>query len=280
MFHDADETSKIIVATYYVGMLLITVLAMTITTFRWITTPEYRIGFGLLVIGGIAVVSILPAIQQSREAARRIGCKNNLKQIYLAMSNYLDTHQRLPYAGQVTDDGQICGSWRTSILPYVDAAPWNDLYHFNQPWNSPFNRLVYNRCPPMYHCLSHTAEPRYTDYAMLCGPGTVGGNGMTQLDFGDITDGKSNTLLVVEACGTQIIWTQPKDVDVANASLGINLPGNQPGQSRAVVSSYHVGGAHVVLCDGTVRYVSNNIDKKLLKSLTTIQGNDAVPAEW
>jgi len=98
---------------------------------------HHRHGFTLIellvVIAIIAVLIalLLPAVQQAREAARRTQCKNNLKQIGLALHNYNSTYNRFPNA-KIFDpsatqcQGWIMGnslSWRVMILPYTDSAP-------------------------------------------------------------------------------------------------------------------------------------------------------------
>ncbi|WP_437222456.1 DUF1559 domain-containing protein [Planctomicrobium sp. SH661] len=95
-----------------------------------------RLGFTLIellvviAIIGVLVALLLPAVQQAREAARRSQCKNNLKQIGLAIHNYHDTHSVFPYGGSAdpnyTWGGQNTGhtvyNWRSFVLPYVDQA--------------------------------------------------------------------------------------------------------------------------------------------------------------
>jgi prepilin-type N-terminal cleavage/methylation domain-containing protein/prepilin-type processing-associated H-X9-DG protein len=92
----------------------------------------------LVVIAIIAVLIalLLPAVQQAREAARRTQCRNNLKQIGLAMHNYLDVHKVFPYGSSDNDDRPFCGSirqaycWRWSILPFIDQA---NLFNVMEP---------------------------------------------------------------------------------------------------------------------------------------------------
>ncbi len=85
----------------------------------------------LVVIAIIAVLIalLLPAVQQAREAARRTQCKNNNKQIGLALHNYHDTFLKFPSGGSLMNAGWG-HSWRVSILPYVDQAPMYNQWNF------------------------------------------------------------------------------------------------------------------------------------------------------
>ncbi|MDZ4685978.1 MAG: DUF1559 domain-containing protein [Planctomycetaceae bacterium] len=83
----------------------------------------------VIAIIAILIALLLPAVQQAREAARRTQCRNNLKQLGLAIHNYHDNHRVFPYAW-----GSVQETWSALILPYMDQAP---LY----------NTLVWDRTP-------------------------------------------------------------------------------------------------------------------------------------
>lgn len=92
----------------------------------------------VIAIIAILVALLLPAVQQAREAARRTQCKNNLKNIGLALHNYHDVYDRFPstvWASNTNNLNTGCPgwalargfSWRVSILPYIDQAPLFNL---------------------------------------------------------------------------------------------------------------------------------------------------------
>src|SRR5690349_18070524 len=89
---------------------------------------------GLLLIGlGAAIV--LPAMGSAREAARRSTCQCRLKQIGLALHNYLAAEGSFPPAYTVDADGKPMHSWRALILPYFEGGLENS-YDFSKPWDS------------------------------------------------------------------------------------------------------------------------------------------------
>ena len=73
----------------------------------------------------------LPLVPHAREAARRDQCKHNLKQVGLAITNYVEVHERFPAGFDVSPEGNYPGwGWNLKILPYMNAA---DLYHKLEP---------------------------------------------------------------------------------------------------------------------------------------------------
>src|ERR1044071_6861704 len=98
-----------------------------------LSSHKHKSGFTLvellvvIAIIGVLVALLLPAVQAAREAARRMSCSSNLRQLGLAMHNYHDTHKTLPYTtaawgpdGKVNSPGNRGWSWNSFILPYIE----------------------------------------------------------------------------------------------------------------------------------------------------------------
>lgn len=176
---------------------------------------------------GLLLALLLPAVQQAREAARRTQCRDNLKQLALALHNYHDVHQTLPpgyiYRPDVSTTPPQNGagfSWGVMILPYVEQASLYQSFNWNVPIFDAANqtprmqRLPVFLCPKDTHSDNGFVEmgPTPGRYAMASyvasfGPpdldatqekrdGLFSRNSRTR--FGDATDGLSNTLMLGE----------------------------------------------------------------------------------
>ncbi len=223
------------------------------------------LGAAFFVVVPCLIALLLPAVQQAREAARRTQCKNNLKQIGLALHNYHDVFNGFPAAHLNDAQGQPKLSWRVSILPFADEPQLYNAYSFHDAWDSPSNSRLLNPMPRVYACPSHAAPGgTNTCYAAITGDNTAMGSGKC-VKLREITDGSSNTLLIVEACRLNIPWMKPQDIDAATFTR-IGDPNG--------VSSFHTGGAHILLADGSVRYVSNDLDPNVFKALITRDGGE------
>lgn len=85
--------------------------------------------------------------------------------------------------------------------------------------------------------------------------------------------------MFVEACGRQIPWLQPHDVALEPGTVGINLPGDKPGASRGMLSSYHSQSANVAFADGSVRTLSERVGPEVLRAIMTTDGVETIDFE-
>lgn len=237
----------------------------------------------ILCLMGVATLwflLMLPKFQGAREAARRTQCRNNLRNIGLAIYDWHDEHERLPAPVLHEADGSNV-SWRVRLAPYLGDRGLTTGYDESLPWNDSANLSVARREPVPYRCPTNPdpmdAQQRFfAAYLLLAGDDTAF-RGDGPLSFDDISDGLGDTLLVGEACGARIVWTEPRDVAISAADgPGVNLPGAEPGTSAGTLSSYHVGGAFGLLADGGARFFSERVDPDVLRALLTADSGDRV----
>jgi prepilin-type N-terminal cleavage/methylation domain-containing protein len=337
---------------------------------------QKRAGFTLIellvVIAIIAVLIalLLPAVQQARESARRTQCRNNLKQIGLALANYESTYTVFPMARLEDAAGNAWHSWAAMILPYIDQASVYNNYNTSLYWNDPANATMVGTKLSFYLCPStpnqdgrdvrstNTPQPaasNYTStgsvsnkyYVSLGDSATVGspnynpmadknnamGTGMRQgvlakrkddlrnakVGYQSITDGASNTVTIIESAGNPDAYGPTKNLmtpaqltsgnngadflPLVNGNLAYNggtgwadpgrvsgvqgcsadgtLRGGAPLRPMNACNdsegySFHVGGMHAGMADGSVRFVSENIDARMWAAVITRGGGETI----
>lgn len=195
----------------------------------------------LVVIAIIAVLIalLLPAVQQAREAARRTQCRNNLKQLGLAMHNYSSSTGGFPMAKNTTGSGLTQFPAQARILPYLDMTNLYNQINWSLSGTAATNAVPWGFTVPAFRCASDSdAMPAvaggrsnyYTSYGTIIGnslPGTTVGStnyGMPYPDgvffqdsfvrMGDITDGTTSTAMMSERTlgdGSNTIITRRSD---------------------------------------------------------------------
>lgn len=212
----------------------------------------------LVVIAIIAVLIalLLPAVQQAREAARRAQCKNNLKQLGLALHNYADAFTVFPPSACLPP-GIFYEAWsaQARLLPYIDQANLQNMINWSQGWNTqpavPSTRVAVFLCPSEVNARPNVSGgiTHYpTNYAVNAGTWFVynpqtnqGGDGMFyangRLAFRDVTDGTSNTLAMAE-----VKTFQPRLEDSNNPSAaGAPVP-TSPAAVAALGGTFEATG--------------------------------------
>ncbi|MCA8983753.1 MAG: DUF1559 domain-containing protein [Planctomycetaceae bacterium] len=309
----------------------------------------------VIAIIAILVALLLPAVQQAREAARRTSCKNNLKQIGLAMHNYESTYRTLPGINSAVSQHNF--SPQSKILPFCDQANLQNLIDFNAPltlgsagsqYINPVQQAAAQTVIPFFMCPSDPVDPLVIDdnglwaplsYMVNAGTGenTPGGVQQYKLQnpndglfwytssskLASITDGLTNTLLTAEApigngLQTSISPVKANEIKQTMISVGgssqvtdalcqgytaysgkrgrqwirgnaMNCTFNTHHQPNQMVvdcvsngmgfvkaGSWHKGGAQAGMCDGSVRFISENIDHVIWQALSTRSGGEVI----
>jgi len=308
----------------------------------------------VIAIIAVLIALLLPAVQQARESARRSQCKNNIKQLGLALHNYHETYRQFPPGGSVIAAGGNPGGWTnnrgnamTMLLPYLDQSPLYNMIDFRSDIDvqtiTGSTSLICQQVIPGFRCPSDdgtnlmsggqnipAGERRaISNYAMslggqrfdLCGAtyNIVNTNGSKthgdSLDpveisgvfshfawgarLADIIDGTTNTIAMGEmrpACSTHAKngWSHRNALWYATTG-GINVPTcpGEPGYSSTAADcrnettwgtamsfkSRHTGGCHFLLCDGSTRFISQNVDYRTYMKLGD-RRDGQVLGEW
>ncbi|MFO0917978.1 MAG: DUF1559 domain-containing protein [Planctomycetaceae bacterium] len=220
----------------------------------------------VIAIIAILIALLLPAVQQAREAARRTQCRNNLKQMGLAIYNYESTFSRYPSSGESTANEGSSATGRkffpvsmfVAILPLIDQANvyngMNLSEHYTSATNAPYARtsIAAFKCPSNAATQKDGAGYDITDYMPVAycdiqlpsetnSTGTSYGVGLRcqncagvdwqgALGFcntiANITDGTSNTILVIEDAGRPTGTGGHYDQGVGSRWLGGAVPLN------------------------------------------------------
>jgi prepilin-type N-terminal cleavage/methylation domain-containing protein/prepilin-type processing-associated H-X9-DG protein len=268
----------------------------------------------LVVIAIIAVLIglLLPAVQKVREAANRTQCRNNLKQIGLALHNYHDRMGSFPpgyVSKQRLPDGSETGpgwGWAAHLLADLEQDNLKRQIDFgngirdNVYATVRVQRLAIFRCPSDQRIDTFTVdcidqrqvEVAHSNYVALFGNNEMEddpnlGNGLfyrnSRVRLADISDGTSNTLAVGERSSNLGLatWTGvvPRSVQGPSLTLGCadHVP-NDPVAHGEDFWSRHVQGVNFLFADGSVRNIHNQINHTVWIGLATRAGGE--PVSW
>jgi prepilin-type processing-associated H-X9-DG protein len=224
----------------------------------------------------VAVALLLPAVQASRSAARRSQSVNNMKQIGLAMHNFLSSQgDRLPR--DITDkEGKPLLSWRVSILPFIEQQALFNEFHMDEPWDSPHNKALLDKMPMTFAIPGAKAEPGMTFYRGFGGPSTLFDKSAENgVGLADITDGTSNTIAVVEA-KEAVPWTKP-DTEIP---FDNKKPPAENGKSLLEQTGRHFpGGFNALFMDGSVRFIKATVNELVMSALLTRNGGEVISSD-
>jgi RNA polymerase sigma factor (sigma-70 family) len=193
-------------------------------------------------------------------AKERQQSANRLKEIALGMHYYHDTFGTLPPAAVVSKAGKPLLSWRVLILPHVGQENLFKQFKLDEPWDSAHNKKLLDKMPDVYASVGKAKDRHSTFYQVFTGPGTVfeGQKGQRLLD---ITDGTSNTALVVEAAKA-VPWTKPADLVY------------DPKKPLPKLGGVFGGDFTMALADGSVQYVRKGFNEKIMRALITRNGGE------
>ncbi len=267
----------------------------------------------VITIIGILIGLLLPAVQSARESARRMQCSNNLKQLALAFHDHHESFGYFPDGGKnicnepVAVDPSKCGgsdnygccgpldrtewSWTYQILPFIEQQ---------NVYDNTSNSVVYRSLIPTYYCPSRrpvklVRNQAKVDYAACAGSNGSDGilvrRGLNVMDFAQVRDGSSNTLMLgekqvnLERQGYTYDDNEPcvapgwdsEIYRISGSTSNPYLPApdsehpsfthSDPNVGSNYFGSSHPGVINVALADGSCRTLSFSIDVEIFRRL-------------
>ncbi|MDB2686517.1 DUF1559 domain-containing protein [Mariniblastus sp.] len=239
---------------------------------------------GGLAIGGIvtgalgcllSVVVIVPAISAVSAAAQQTETRNKIKQMGLACLNYESGHARFPSnISRENPEGGL--SWRVHILPFLseEGKQIHAQFHLDEPWDSPHNKTLIPLIPQTYQHSKiqaqlpegHTVFQMPTSEPSEMKPAAILVEGEQGATFGSVSDGSSNTILLIETDAQSAVpWTKPMDwrfdPDNPKRNLGNHFP----------------SGTSFGRCDGSTSVLDiKTVPDEIVKALFTRSGGEVV----
>lgn len=204
---------------------------------------------------------LLPAVKEARDRPPR--CFNTLKQIALALHNYETVNKCFPPAYTVDSSGNRLHSWRTLILPYMEA---NDIYErvdLTKSWDAPENataRTLVESLPSL-RCSNSRKSPK-TNILSLVGEEYFFHPDRCR-NLAEFVDAKHRTLALIEVPDQFAVhWMEPTDLDGLES---LNL---------AKQRLLHTGVAYVAFVDGSIDSMDSKVSANSLRAISTIAGGE------
>lgn len=269
----------------------------------------------VIAIIGILIALLLPAVQAAREAARRAHCTNNMRQLGLALHMHHDAFLKFPSqrlrSTSRPENRRYDHSFMVPLLPFLEQSDVYDLYDTNLGWGHADNEPAVDKDMPTMRCPSVPGNrENVADYspcgdlekdglidAVLIPAGLVQpqdnwlGVYANHYDFTrirDITDGTSNTFILFEIAGRPDYYVGGKLEDTGNLTaghwanpdftFGINkYCGRLWNCTNAEeVYSFHPGGCNYVFADGSVHFLTDEMDVATFCAYYTRAGGEVL----
>lgn len=261
----------------------------------------------VIAIIAILIALLVPAVQKVREAAARTQCRNNLRQIGIAMHSYHDRAKRFPSGYVSTVSGGVeqgpGWGWGTFLLDDLEQSPLRKSINVTIDVRNGMHATPRNQILPVFLCTSDSSVGTFTpegatisiahaNYVAIFGSNEIednpgAGNGIffrnSKINIYGIGDGTSNTLMVGERSSNLMLstWTAAiPGIDEGQALVlgAADHPPNDPGAHAEDFASRHVQGVNFLFADGSVRNIGNTINPIHYQALATRNGREVFSA--
>jgi type II secretory pathway pseudopilin PulG len=223
-------------------------------------------------VGGVMYALLIPAVGKAKMVSQRTASLNNLKQITRALQSYEAEHGSYPPAYVTDAAGKPLYSWRVLLLPYLEEDSLYERFDKTKAWDDPANIDVSNSMVNVFRSpLDEEVADNGTSYVGVVGRNTMFPTGSGRKK-GEIVDGMSNTIMVLEVKGFEGSWAEPNDPTLVQFGNGAIL-GENAGQLLPAQAS---GATLVGFADGIVRQLDASAAARVVQPVA-ITVNDGQP---
>jgi prepilin-type N-terminal cleavage/methylation domain-containing protein len=267
----------------------------------------------VITIIGMLMALLLPAVNAAVESARQISCKNNMRNLGIALINFESSNQRFPgytqWIGNNKGPNDSGWSWAVAILPNLDHHDWYDEFiNGFSPGPTEGRRSDVFICPSDPPTAAEGADNSFVisaGYASAEQQYEIPANGVahkyvgnqkvaTSVEFISASDGAPYTLLVsenVSAANWHVGWEKfrtgfvwhdletPTTRKINNKGTFASLLEVQLNMDTGRPSSFHTGGVNATFCDTRTVFLPENIDYVVYQALMTPSGSEAKCAD-
>ncbi|QDU59043.1 DUF1559 family PulG-like putative transporter [Aeoliella mucimassa] len=238
-------------------------------------------GYAFVLIGAAMLLLImffmLHGLCYSLKSPGGARCVKNLRQLAWGVSKYESATGNFPPVGDKANQNSVPCSWRVLILPQIDQQSLFDAYNFAEPWDGPSNRKQFAHIETEVYECPESDVACHTNYFAVTGPQTIWGDGEPRT-LREATDGASNTILLIEAAGRGVHWTEPVDLTFEQALelLTTPLPADSTDGHIVDYGYFRKPGRvrGVAMADCRVRGVPVPIPRDLAVALLTANGGE------
>lgn len=201
---------------------------------------------------------------QVQVAQQRIVSQNNLKQIGLALHNYLDTHGSFPPAVVTDANGKPLYSGRVLLLPFLEEASVYERFDKTKAWDSAENITLSQTPIAVFQDRANkTGTATRSDYVFATGTGTMF-DGSKGVKPGQVADGLSNTVMLIGTTSGPANWAAPTDWSI---------------DAGTVPASAHPDKLLLLYGDGSIRMMKPQYFGENMRALTSKGGGENLPPE-
>ena len=230
----------------------------------------------------LATAWLARTVDDGYQAIQRQLCISNIKQLGYVLQQYESVHKAFPPAATRDKNGAVLHSWRTMMLPYLNEESLFKSIDLKKAWSDRGNLATLLKSRPLiFACPLHDHSESATSYFAVTGEQTAWPPGRGRR-WDEITDGASNTILLLEIPHKHVMWGEPADVTLEVAVEFLSTPPKEPWAGHRGNRGFFFKPSYGVLVeyvDGHTGYLNLPMSREAATAALTANGGEEISEE-